>query len=235
MKSLNWTIKNGIVVFLFCLSGSISASLFSSDCKRAFTKTAKKKAFKELKASIAHLNYKDIESMSPLQVIAMGTMITVIKAWKPKLDINAQDSRDGQSLLHLIAKVGTIDQIKPAYELGAKLNATDNNGDSPLHIATRFGNINAIKALIGLGAKINAKNNLKQTPLHVATLEKKLDIVEILLHNGADPYIKDLNKNTAMDLAPDYILEAFEIRGFNKNFFSRWGVIIPIPFFSGDF
>ena len=58
-----------------------------------------------------------------------------------------------------------------------------------------------MKVLLQAGATVDAVNNDKHTALHFAAYMGKIQVVEELLNAGADKALKNINGDTALDLA----------------------------------
>ncbi len=71
-------------------------------------------------------------------------------------------------------------------QLGAKVNAQDENDRAPLHLAAEKNLLGAVKELIENDAEINIKDHLGKTALHLAIEKGHLEVVEELIKNGAD-------------------------------------------------
>ena len=61
-----------------------------------------------------------------------------------------------------------IDAVKAAVELGADVNAANENGDTALHIAAHHGFNTVVRFLVSKGASVDAKNARGHTPLDMA-------------------------------------------------------------------
>lgn len=94
-----------------------------------------------------------------------------------------------------------IDKI---LEKGVTINKIDSaNGLSALHYAVYNDNIDLVKKLLSKKADINLKSKsiMKDTPLHFAIEGDKDAIVTLLLAHKAIDTIKNVNNDTAIDLA----------------------------------
>ncbi|MGC9057983.1 MAG: ankyrin repeat domain-containing protein [Candidatus Micrarchaeia archaeon] len=99
------------------------------------------------------------------------------------------------------AKSGDLARIKELLNMGADVNAKDNDGETPAHWATRNGHLEPLKVLIENGADVNAKDNDGWTPAHWATRNGHLEPLKVLIENGADVNSKDKYDWTPFDLA----------------------------------
>ncbi|VXB16211.1 conserved hypothetical protein [Burkholderia sp. 8Y] len=83
------------------------------------------------------------------------------------------------TLLHLAARTGAIEDIKILIEIGADIDVPGDLGNTPLHQAAMSGQVEAIKLLLKCGAKKHLKNEFEQTPLDVAVLSGRDEIIRI--------------------------------------------------------
>ena len=179
----------------------------------------------------ADIRAKNNEGDTPLHEAVAWENIEAIKAlYELGADPNAQNNK-GDTPLHKASRPTVRDNrdvVEVLLRIGADPNVQNNKGRVPLHFAAKQGYIGIVKFLVKSKAALNVQNNKGRTPLHLAVLSYHVDIVEFLLDNGANPYIEDLDKKTAMDLASTSgIKEAFEERGlYEKNFFQRAGSLL---------
>jgi ankyrin repeat protein len=74
------------------------------------------------------------------------------------------------TLLHLTARRGALDDIQTLVAAGADINIIGDLGNTPLHSAAMTGQLDAVKLLLKLGANPSIKNEFNQTPADVAKL-----------------------------------------------------------------
>jgi ankyrin repeat protein len=65
-----------------------------------------------------------------------------------------------------------LDAIKLFVEMGADVNAVNEQGNTALHLAAQRGNDRAIEYLVSKGAKLDVKNKGNRTPLDLARASK---------------------------------------------------------------
>jgi len=98
------------------------------------------------------------------------------------MDINQPGYID-DTILHIAARQGNIDDIYFLIAAGANINAIGDLGNTPLHQAAMRGNLNSVKALLGLNASSLIKNEFGQTAADVARIGKHLDIYELIIEH----------------------------------------------------
>ena len=103
--------------------------------------------------------------------------------------------------IHEAAAKGNIEAVNQHLEVGADVNARENNKWTPLHYAAYYGHKVVAELLITEGADVNAKSDDGWTPLHDATSIGHKEIVELLLAKGANVNAKNNYGNTPLDLA----------------------------------
>jgi uncharacterized protein len=94
-------------------------------------------------------------------------------------DVNQPGAVD-DTLLHLAARTGAIEDIETLVAFGANVDAVGDLGNTPLHQAAMTGQIASVKALLRLGARASGKNEFGQTAAEVAELGGHREIARIL-------------------------------------------------------
>lgn len=75
------------------------------------------------------------------------------------------------------------------------------SGKTPLHLAVECHNHRAVQFLLRNGAYVDAQMYNGCTPLHLAVGRKDAAIAAILSHSGADTLLRNMENETAQDLA----------------------------------
>lgn len=75
------------------------------------------------------------------------------------------------------------------------------SGKTPLHLAVECHNRRAVQFLLRNGAYVDAQMYNGCTPLHLAVGRKDAAIAAILSHSGADTLLRNMENETAQDLA----------------------------------
>jgi ankyrin repeat protein len=106
------------------------------------------------------------------------------------LDVDQQCNRK-RTPLHFAANDDVI--AKLLLDLGANINATDEDGHNALHIALKNSKVNTriVKLLIDKGIDVNGRNCNGQTPLHHCCRKGHYDALVILLECGTNINAKD--------------------------------------------
>ncbi|XP_014281902.1 putative ankyrin repeat protein RF_0381 [Halyomorpha halys] len=143
------------------------------------------------------------------------------------------NSEDGDTVFHLLARLGNSEMLKVAKEMGMPANIKNKNGLMPLHVAS---DVFSLKTFIGMGLDVNDRTGKGEIALHLSSASGSLDLVKtlwqegaavdlqdnegtsalmiaiknlkediaiFLLHKGADPNIKDIKGQTALHYAAE--------------------------------
>lgn len=113
-----------------------------------------------------------------------------------------QITKNGETALHLAARAHDLGSIKSLIELGAEVNARDENGATPLFRGAH--SVEVVKLLLDNGADISAKREDGKTLFDIASNEVKLFLLERegrqLL--SVDRIMKTIQKDIAPSVAP---------------------------------
>lgn len=141
-----------------------------------------------------------------------------------KCDFNARD-QGGKTVLHIAAKVGTLDTVKLLCSSKSSITAMTNEGATALHYAVHSGKLDIVEYLIKEGFDINSNSKSMGTPLMCAAEMKRVDAAKFLLDNGAnvnsvdEEYRHQSALQTAASKGAEYMLQILLEAGANPNIF----------------
>ncbi|XP_062980279.1 NF-kappa-B inhibitor epsilon [Elgaria multicarinata webbii] len=108
----------------------------------------------------------------------------------------------GLTCLHISTLKGNLPLMSLLVKNGADINVQDGtSGKTPLHLAVENHDETAVKHLLKMGAQVDAQMYNGCTPLHLAVGRKDAAIAAILCHSGADTLLRNMEDETAQDLA----------------------------------
>ncbi|RLW07172.1 hypothetical protein DV515_00004306 [Chloebia gouldiae] len=108
----------------------------------------------------------------------------------------------GLACLHISTLKGNIPMMSLLLESGANIDVREGtSGKTPLHLAVECHNCRAVQFLLRNGAYVDAQMYNGCTPLHLAVGRKDAAIAAILSHSGADTLLRNMENETAQDLA----------------------------------
>ncbi|XP_033916306.1 NF-kappa-B inhibitor epsilon [Melopsittacus undulatus] len=108
----------------------------------------------------------------------------------------------GLACLHISTLKGNIPMMSLLLESGANIDVREGtSGKTPLHLAVECHNHRAVQFLLHRGAYVDAQMYNGCTPLHLAVGRKDAAIAAILSHCGADTLLRNMENETAQDLA----------------------------------
>jgi len=119
--------------------------------------------------------------------------------------VNAKDA-NGDTPLHLAARVDDIECVNLLLTAGANINERDRVGGTPLHYAldvnSKFSHAVLVKAYeLGAAVDVNATSNSGKSLLHRASALGNVDFIDILLNNGAEVEAQDELGVTPLQMA----------------------------------
>nr|XP_027099248.1 protein ACCELERATED CELL DEATH 6-like [Coffea arabica] len=142
---------------------------------------------------------------------AMGNSLECVKLLLGKLpNLTKEADRDGQTALHIAAKLGHQEVIKlllsadksMAYTRSCKVNSKTSN--TALHLAVKFGHLNVVKEILSHCPDCwEMRNGYNQNILHLAVVKEQKQLLDFILDNvWASELIneRDLDGNTPLHL-----------------------------------
>ncbi|HVI41954.1 MAG TPA: ankyrin repeat domain-containing protein [Anaerovoracaceae bacterium] len=140
-------------------------------------------------------------------------------------EVDAQNIYQSTPLI-LACCHGSIYSAKLLVEHGANVNLADDDGETPLMGLARCGAdedvvMDGMTVLLNAGADIHAQDKYGNTALHKAVFMENKLLVRFLLEHGADWTIKDVDGNSALDLAEEVADRRPEIRDIIKTYDER--------------
>lgn len=108
----------------------------------------------------------------------------------------------GLACLHISTLKGNIPMMSLLLDSGANIDVREGtSGKTPLHLAVECHNRRAVQFLLRNGAYVDAQMYNGCTPLHLAVGRKDAAIAAMLSHCGADTLLRNMENETAQDLA----------------------------------
>ncbi|XP_057318306.1 serine/threonine-protein phosphatase 6 regulatory ankyrin repeat subunit A-like [Microplitis mediator] len=156
-----------------------------------------------------------------------------------QVDVNVNEESCGTPLHFAIIQKVNYRTIQKLLEVGANVNAEDNEKFTPLHRAVHLNRYKIAELLLEFGANINATCDAKNgfdfwTPLDLAIIGDKLEMVMLLLSCETDINLKLQNgRYPPLVIACLYgSVRAIEIileKGADINYSSDSGLITELP------
>jgi ankyrin repeat protein len=135
-----------------------------------------------------------------LDAIHMCNKDEVRRLLKDGANVEAREAEHGETAIILAAKFCDRELIEMLINEGAKVNEHDDQGRSALFFADVGSEIFAV--LVAAGADIHAVDHVGNTLLmRKVSQSPSLDEVEALLMLGVNPHIRNLEGESALDLA----------------------------------
>ncbi|XP_028997560.1 NF-kappa-B inhibitor epsilon [Betta splendens] len=118
----------------------------------------------------------------------------------------------GLTCVHVAALNRQHQILRFLIKTGANLNIQEGtSGKTALHLAVELHDVASVKLLLGNGANVDAAMFNGCTPLHLAVGRQDASIANLLCQSGADTMLRNMEDETAQDLAEgnDDILALF--------------------------
>ncbi len=108
-------------------------------------------------------------------------------------DLNTDTYDDNETLLHRVARWGSVTAAEYLLDHGANIEAINAKGDRPIHKSIRkiHPSEGMFKLLLERGADINVYGSAREPPLITVSKQGKVKSVQLLLDRGADTLAKD--------------------------------------------
>jgi ankyrin repeat protein len=175
---------------------------------------AKYESFRKLKNLVE-------DSDNPDSPIPQEKGKAFLKQLKKAPDLSDVSDRNGNTLLHIVAKKADATVLKGVYGIYKNLavntatvsNAKDKEGNTPLHaaLARRLGERGddpkhdvqdaCLQVLLDKNGNINAQNKAGLTPAHFAARNNNVKAVKALFDRGANTALQDQRGWTPLQLA----------------------------------
>ncbi|ETE67603.1 NF-kappa-B inhibitor epsilon [Ophiophagus hannah] len=127
--------------------------------------------------------------------------ISEMQTRKTLQDLQLQNWQ-GLTCLHISTLKGNLQLMALLVQNGADINVQDGtSGKTPLHLAVENHDEMAVRHLLRLGAQVDSQMYNGCTPLHLAVGRNNATIAAILCHSGADTLLRNMENETAQDLA----------------------------------
>ena len=116
------------------------------------------------------------------------------------------DNCTGDSILRdtpliYAAIFGHVAVVRVLLEGGVNVESTNAYLSTALHQAAWNGYLNICRLLLDCGAKVDPLDEWKETPLHLAAWAGHLSAVKLLVKRGADVRLKNVDGQTASEVA----------------------------------
>ncbi|KAJ8391559.1 hypothetical protein AAFF_G00088810 [Aldrovandia affinis] len=166
----------------------------------------------------ASLDLQDQEGNTPLHLACnqgranCASKMTVHTPTQQLTAVMELQNWRGLTCLHLATLRRNQRMVKLLIKEGANLNVQDGtSGKTALHVAVELHDVSLAKLLLNKGANVDAAMFNGCTPLHLAVGRRDAAIALLLCQSGADQMLRNMEDETALDLADgnDDILALF--------------------------
>ncbi|XP_007429544.1 NF-kappa-B inhibitor epsilon [Python bivittatus] len=134
-------------------------------------------------------------------LLPLKKSVSDMKTRKTLQDLQLQNWQ-GLTCLHISTLKGNLQLMALLVQNGADINVQDGtSGKTPLHLAVENHDEVAVRHLLRLGAQVDSQMYNGCTPLHLAVGRNDAAIAAVLCHSGADTLLRNMENETAQDLA----------------------------------
>lgn len=143
----------------------------------------------------ADINAQTNQGKTPLHVLSANAAEKFFfdLFMKHGANIDLCDDNKLSTLHYALFGRGDISTLKILLDIGANINAKDNDGMTPLYIAVAKNNLEAVQFLLSQGADPNIYDNNFITPLQFAVNKKMENIISLLMNYKIDTAIRNKN------------------------------------------
>lgn len=142
---------------------------------------------------------------TPLLAACLEDHLDVVRYFidDQKVDPALCHDDDGDTPLHLAAKVGSLELVKYLIEKGCDASRRNEKSDTPLHAAALGGKLDTLKYLVNeKGCNAMSSGQYGRSVLHHACDCGAEDVVQYLIDElKMDPSYRDENDNTPLHIA----------------------------------
>ncbi len=144
----------------------------------------------------------DVNKTTPLMSAVIADRDCAILLLDRSADMEKKNSI-AQTALMIAASLGKDEMVKLLLDRGADVHVGNDSGYTPLRVAAYYGKAKAAELLLERGAaeEINQYDRLNMTPLMWAANGGFPDMARLLLEFGADASLRNLDGETAADVA----------------------------------
>ncbi|MDH5544597.1 MAG: ankyrin repeat domain-containing protein [Gammaproteobacteria bacterium] len=149
----------------------------------------------------AFINAQDVDGMTPLiEAAASGHDKTITLLLENDADINITNKYGATALTNAVF-FSHVDAVKAL--LSAKTRLSEETTENAFLIAAGLGNLQMLTDLLDYGVNINSRGKKGRTALMAATTFEHEDAVQLLISKGADLSIRDIEGQTALEIAKE--------------------------------
>ncbi|MCX5688870.1 MAG: ankyrin repeat domain-containing protein [Planctomycetota bacterium] len=132
-----------------------------------------------------------------------GTQADLDAALKSGHDVNAHESRDRNTPLHIAAMAGNVNAVNFILSNGGKIDAVDEDGRTALMMCLHRNQGPAALALVKANANLELGDRERKTALMFACISGQLEVVNAMIARNVNINAQRKNGTTALHFAAD--------------------------------